>query len=229
MPTDQQYASIIRGETSFFANWPPNAPREIGDFGRVNGALFEYFGRLDPSEIEALGKREGPSEASYDIMIKSSRSLITDLSAEVRSIVGDGKVLLEIKFSSEEGIVLAAPSISITEIDSMAELGRVLRKRRKEGNWIMDHAVVVHVSVAQSATIVLSKEAQAGMQFAIAAGVPVNAHLIARLDAGTSLVSSDGVGINIVGKGPLTPLFKLGYLQRRVRRRPKRASHLGCG
>lgn len=221
IPTDQQYGSIIRGETTFFANWPPNAPREIGDFGRVNGALFEFFGRLDPAETEALGKRQGPSPAGYDIMFKSARKLNSHLSAEVKAIVGDGKVLLEFHFSSEEGIVLVAPSIMITEITSMAELGRVLNKRRKEGNWIMEHAVIVQVSVAESATIVLSDQAQAGMQFAIAAGVPVNPHLIARLDAGTSLVSYHGVGIKIVGEGPLTPLFKLASLQRRVLGKPK--------
>ena len=56
MPSDQQYGSRIRGETSLFANWLPNSPREIGDFGHVNGALFEFFGRLDPEEIEALWK-----------------------------------------------------------------------------------------------------------------------------------------------------------------------------
>jgi hypothetical protein len=48
MPSDQQYPSSIRREASLFANWLPNAPCEIGDFGRVNGALFEFFGSLDP-------------------------------------------------------------------------------------------------------------------------------------------------------------------------------------
>lgn len=216
MPTDQQYTSSIRRETSLFANWPPNGPREIGDYGRVNGALFEFFGCLDHKEVEALGKREGPSLADYDIMIKASRVLNAHLSAEARANVGDGKALLEIKFSSEEGIVFAAPSIRITEIASMAALGRVLNERRREGSWIMDHAVVVQVSAAESATILLSNEADAGMEFEVAADAPVNAQLIAKLHAGASLVSSHGVGIKIIGEGPLTPLFKLAYLKKRI-------------
>jgi hypothetical protein len=216
MPSDQQYGSSIRRETSLFANWPPNAPREIGDYGRVNGALFEFFGRLDPEETEALGKREGPSPAGYDVMIKSSRSLNSHLSAKAKASVGDGKALLEFKFSSEEGIVFAAPSIKITEITSMAALGRILNERRREGNWIMDHAVVVQVSAAESATILLSNQADAGMEFEIAADAPVNAQLVAKLDAGVSLVSSHGVGIKIIGEGPLTPLFKLASLKRRI-------------
>jgi len=219
MPSDQQYGSSIRRETSLFANWPPNAPREIGDFGRLNGALFEFFGRLDHEEIEALGKREGPSPADYDVMIKSSRSLKSQLSAEAN--VADGKALLEFKFSSEEGIVFAAPSIKITEITDMAALGRVLNKRRREGSWIMDHAVVVQVSAAENATILLSNQAGAGMEFEVAADAPVNAQLVAKLDAGVSLVSSHGVGIKIIGEGPLTPLFKLASLKRRILGDPK--------
>ncbi|MBO3751113.1 hypothetical protein J5X84_34000 [Streptosporangiaceae bacterium NEAU-GS5] len=216
MPSDQQYGSSIRRATSLFANWPPNAPREIGDYGRVNGALFEIFGRLDSQEIEALGKREGPSPAGYDVMIKSSRSLNSHLSAEARANAGDGMALLEIKFSSEEGIVFIAPSIKITEVIDMAALGRVLKERLREGNWIMDHAVVVQVSAAESATILLSNQADAGMEFEVAAGVPVNAQLVAKLNAGVSLISSRGVGIKIIGEGPLTPLFKLASLKRRI-------------
>ncbi|MGD0608881.1 MAG: hypothetical protein ABSA53_35520 [Streptosporangiaceae bacterium] len=217
MPTNQQYGSSIRRETSLFANWPPNGPREIGDYGRVNGALFEFYGCLDPEEIKALGKREGPSPAGYDVMINSSRSLSSHLSAEASAAnVADGKALLEIKFSSEEGIVFAAPSIKITEITSMAALGRLLNERRREGNWIMDHAVVVQVSAAESATILLSDQDGAGMEFEVAADAPVNAQLVAQLDAGASLLSSHGVGIKIIGEGPLTPLFKLAYLKRRI-------------
>jgi hypothetical protein len=217
MPSEQQYGASIRRETSLFANWQPNSPREIGDFGPVNGALFEFFGRLDPAEIEALGKRESPSPASYDIMINSTRSLNSHLSAEAKAAnVADGKALLGIKFSSEEGIVFAAPSIKITEITSMAALGNILNKRRRDSNWSMDHAVVVQVSEAESATILLANQADAGMDFEVAGDVPVNAQLVAKLDAGASLINSHGVGMKIIGEGPLTPLFKLAYLKRRI-------------
>lgn len=221
MPTDQQYGASIKNETSLFANWPPNSPREIGDFGRVNGSLFEFYGRLKPEEIEALGSRESPSPASYDIMIKSTRSLNAHLSAEAKAKVADGKALLQIKFTSEEGVVFAAPSISINEITSMLALGRFLNERRLNGNWDMDHAVVVQVSKAENATILLSNQKGAGIDFEVAANSPVNAQLVAKLDAGASVVDSHGVGIKIIGEGPLTPLFKLAYLKRKIFGDPK--------
>lgn len=72
-------------------------------------------------------------------MIKSTRSLRAHLSAEAKTKVADGKALLEIKFTSEEGVVFAAPSISITEIASMQTLGHFLNERRLKaiGIWIM--------------------------------------------------------------------------------------------
>ena len=221
MPADQQYASGIRRETSLFANWQPNAPREIGDYGPVNGAIFQYYDRLDTKEIQALGERPGTSAASYDIMIHSTRSLQTDLSAEAKAMVGSGKALLEIKFSKKDGVVFAAPSTKVTEIASMPELGRILSARHRAGNWNMDHAVVVQVSVAERATILVSTEASAGMGFAVDASVPVNAQLVANLHAGQSCVSSHGVGVDIVGEGPITPLFKLAYLKKRFRKDPE--------
>jgi hypothetical protein len=221
MPTDQQYGASIRTETTLFANWPPNAPREIGDFGRVNGALFEFFGRLDPKEIGALGSRESPSPAGYDIMIKSTRSLKSHLSAEAKAKVADGKALLEIKFTSEEGVVFAAPSVTITEITSLQALGNMLNQRRLKGTWDMDHAVVIQVTKAESATILLSNQEGAGIDFEVAANAPVNSQVVAKLDAGSSVVDSRGVGIKIIGEGPLTPLFKLAYLKGRIFGAPK--------
>lgn len=221
MPTNQQYGDSIKDETSLFANWPPNSPREIGDYGRVNGSLFEFFGRLTSKEIKALGSREGPSAASYDIMIKSTRSLNARLSAEAEARVADGKALLEIKFSSDQGVVFAAPAVSISEITSMEALGHLLKERRVKGNWEMDYAVVVQVSNAESATILLSNQEGAGIDFEVDADVPVNAQLMAKLDAGTSVVDSRGVGMKIIGEGPLTPLFKLARLKRRIIGDPK--------
>ncbi|QCO02834.1 hypothetical protein [Azospirillum argentinense] len=221
MPSNQQYGASIRSETTLFANWPPNAPREIGDFGRVNGALFEFFGRLEPEEIAALGSRESQSPAGYDIMIKSTRTLNAHVSTEAKAKTADGKALLEIKFTSEEGIVFAAPSVKITEITSMPALGRTLNERRLKGNWDLDHAVVVQVCEADSATILLSNQAGAGIDFEVDANAPVDAQLVAKLDVGTSVVDSHGVGIKIIGEGPLTPLFKLAYLKRRLLGDPK--------
>ena len=85
----------------------------------------------------------------------------------------------------------------------------------------IDHAVVVQVNVADSATIILSNQSGAGMDFEVDAKAPVNAQLVAKLDVGASLLGSRGVGVNIVGTGPLTPLFKLAYLKRRILGDPK--------
>jgi hypothetical protein len=217
MTSEQQYCESIRRETSLFANWPPDAPRKIGDFGRVQGAMFQFMGSLDPEEIEALGSRESASRSNYDIMIKSSRSMGAGVSAGAKvAKVAKGKAVLRIKFDSADGVVFAAPSVRITEIASLEVLGRTLKERMLEGNWDPAYAVVVQISVADRATVILSSQSGASMDFEVDANAPVNAELVAELNAGASQLSSQGVGINIVGHGPITPLFKLAFLQRRI-------------
>lgn len=214
MTSDQQYCESIRRETSLFANWPPDAPRKIGDFGPVKGAMFQFMGSLDPEEIEALGSRESASRSNYDIMIKSSRSMGAGVSAGTE--VAEGKAVLQLKFDSAEGVVFAAPSVQITEIASLEVLGRMLRERMLDGDWDPAYAVVVQVGVADMATVIVSSQSGASMDFEVDAKAPVNARLVAELNVGASQLSSQGVGINIVGQGPITPLFKLAFLQRRI-------------
>ncbi len=220
MPTNQQYCASIRRETSLFANWPPNESRAIGDYGRLNGAIFQRYGQLEPHEIELLGTREG-SQAGYDIAIKSDRSISGHASGEVKAPAVNGKAQLQIKFTSEEGVVFASSAVKMVEIGSLDALGRLLKQRLHEGEWEMAYAVVVQVAEAESATILLSDRAGAEMSFEVAANAPVTAELIAKLDAGASLVSSQGVTTKIVGQGPLVPLFKLAYLQPRLLGQPE--------
>ncbi len=63
----------------------------------------------------------------------------------------------------------------------------------------MDHAVVVQVNVAESATILIADQADAGIDFEVAADAPVNAQLLATLDAGTSV-------IDFLGQDSVEPL-----------------------
>jgi hypothetical protein len=216
MAIDQKYAERIRKETGLFANWEPNSPRAIGDFGPVKGSIFEFFGRLNDEEIGGLGERESPSAASYDIMIHASRAINANAGAKAKASVASGKALLEMKFTSEDGIAFSAPDVTIVQITNLPALGDTLKRRRLNGAWDTEHAVVVQVNRAPRATIVLSDEAGAQIDFEIAANVPVNAQLIANLDAGASLLSARGVGVRIVGQGPLVPLFKLAYLKKRL-------------
>ena len=61
----------------------------------------------------------------------------------------------------------------------------------------------------------LSIGVKKGMSFQVDASSPLDGKVVASLNARASLLSESGVGLRIVGEGPLVPLFRLAYLRRR--------------
>ncbi|HYD38226.1 MAG TPA: hypothetical protein VEA60_11465 [Allosphingosinicella sp.] len=217
----ETYAEQMRAETRWFAAWEPDSPRKLGDFGPVPDGVFEMFGQLAPDEIKAMGVRESQSGSDTEIMINASRSLVTDAGAVAAAGGASGKALLKMEFSAKNGIAFAASNMTLLQVTDLKALGELLKRRRRAGDWNMDHAVVVQVNRAEKATIILSKESKAEIGFEVAGDVPINPALIANLNASTSVLNVRGVGVKIIGQGPLTPLFKLAYLQHPLFREPE--------
>jgi hypothetical protein len=209
------YAEQVRNQTRLQANWEPHIPREIGDFGPVRNGLFDYYGQLDPDEIQALGQRSSAASADVDFMVQANRGLNAKAGAAAQAGVATGKALLEINFTSANGISFTALEVTIHQVTNLRALGKALNKRRRENNWDMDHCVVVQINRAAKATIILSEEKNAQLGFEVAANAPVNQQLIGNLDAKTSLLSFRGIGYKIIGDGPITPLFRLACLKRK--------------
>ena len=58
---DQLYASNIRAQVSpLFAAWLPNADIKIGDYGPINGALFQPYKQL-------VGLKAQPAPAKAEL------------------------------------------------------------------------------------------------------------------------------------------------------------------
>lgn len=221
MSIEQFYAANIRKETSFFATWAPNDTIAIGDFGAVNGAVFQRFGHLDDREIARLDTDAAGALADYDIMIGANRSFNADVKARADAGVADSKALLQVNFTSERGILFSAVGATSQQARDLTALGRVLKDRSDRNLWNMDHAVVVQVATVGRATVLLSNESGASLNLEVDANAPLNAQVMANLDAGTSVLSVRGVGMRIVGSGPMTPLFRLAYLRKRIFRDPE--------
>lgn len=220
MAAKNTYAANMRNETGSFASWPPNEPRAIGDFGPVKDGLFQLFGQLSQHEIASLGTRDGPP-ARWDLTYKAKRELKSSAEARLQAGVTKGKALLEVSFNAEDAFMFTAPDVRVTQVVDLVTLGRLLNQRRLENDWNMDHAVVVELSTATTATIVLSEQSGANLKLEVDAGAPVTAEVLANLKAETAYIDSNGVGTRIIGAGPLTPLFKLAHLRRRIIQPPE--------
>jgi hypothetical protein len=220
MAAKNSYAVKMRELTHSFASWPPTEPRAIGDFGLVKDGVFQFYGRLSAPEIASLGSRDGPP-ARWDLTYKATRGLNTDAKARAEAGVVEGKALLEVGFNTEDAFMFTAPDVRIKQVEDLITLGRLLNQRRLEGDWNMDHAVVVEVSTATTATIVLSEQNGANLKLEIDAKAPVTAEVVANLKADAAYLDSKGVGVRLIGEGPLTPLFKLAFLRKRLVQSPE--------
>lgn len=216
MAIDRLYTSSIRNETGLFAAWLPSSRIEIGDYGLVRGTLFERM-----NQLKGLNAEPGPAIAGYDFTINAHRSLNTKAEALADAGVSHGKALLEVGFSKEAGVSFSAPDARISRVQNIQALGQKLVDLLRKGNWEIEHGIVVEVVTATRATIVASLQAGAQVKFAVGADTPMTGQVLANLDAGTSLVMEKGVGVKVIGEGPLTPLFRLAYLKSHWFRDPK--------
>lgn len=219
MSTAQNYCDAIRKKTRLFANWEPPNPIKIGDIGSLDGTVFERKDSLTDEEIKALGSRTSKAVA-YDQMIDCAREKKIGGKSSAEAGVAKGHALLEFNFKTETGVAFTTTNLTIQVADKIKELGDILKARRLRDEWDFDQYVVFQTNTAAKATIMLSEKSGSSIGFEIGAEAPVNAELVASLDASASLLTSSGVGMKWVGEGPIVPLFRLACLKRRIFRDP---------
>jgi len=213
MSIDQIYASQIRDQVGLFASWLPNARIEIGQYGRLSGALFQPQSRL-----ENVAASTGTSKASYDFTIQADRTINADAKALADTRVSSGNVLLEVHFRKAAAVTFSAPDAVITRVNDIRAIGEKLIAMKEK--WQRKDAIVVEVITVPRATIIVSEESGAEVKFEVRSRSPISGEAMANLDESSSLRISKGIGAKVVGKGPLTPLFRLAFLKSRVFRRP---------
>ena len=212
---DQLYASNIRAQVGLFAAWLPNAEIKIGHYGPLNGALFQPM-----NQLMGLYAQPGPAKATYDFTIAADRAINTQTKALADAGVTQGNVLLEVQFHKEAAVSFSAPDGIITRVADIRALGEKLAAMLKAGDWNRKHAIVVEVVTTPKGTIIASETAGAEVKFEVAAKTPISPQVMADLDEASSLRVYKGVGAKVIGEGPLTPLFRLAFLQKRLFRDP---------
>jgi hypothetical protein len=217
------YAAQIRDETGKFGAWFPNAEVAVGDYGTVEGPVFEKLARLDDVQGTAA-----PAKATYDFNINADRAINADAKAVADAGATSGSALLEVKFHKEVAVSFSAPDGVITRVGDLLALGRRLIDLGEE--WKQrEHYVVIEVVTVPRATILISQNAGAEMKFEVGAKTPINPQVMANLDVASSLRVSKGVSTKIIGEGPLTPLFRLAHLKSRLFAYPEIKVYRGPG
>jgi hypothetical protein len=212
----QLYVSQMHDRVGFFATWPLNQEIKIGHYGPMKGKLFQPF-----AQLRGLVAQEAPGKATHDYTISADRLLNAQAKALADAGVTQGNALLEVHFHSEAAVTFSAPESVVTRVSDIKALGERLVEMLHGESWNRKHGIVVEVTTAPMATIIASEKAGAEVKFEVAANTPVSPQVMANLDEETQLRTYRGVGAKSIGKGPVTPLFRLAFLKRRFLRDPE--------
>jgi len=182
----------------------------IGDIGVVNRGQFHHRTSLQKLGI-SFDTKESPH--TDDLEYTSSEGVkITYKMAGEAPIAGSKLAQAEagvaMEFSRGESMYFRLKGVHTTMIDDIRALEQAIRQRKTSGDWENQWVIVTEVKRADSATIFLSSSANG--QIELRASGKVNAADIdlADTDLGLQISRRSDMGLAILAKKGITPLFK---------------------
>jgi hypothetical protein len=214
------YTKALRERFGYSATWVPNTRVELGDVGLLQGNVYERVGSLDDfglsfttRESRARGVFEFTSSGSVTFGVKASGEPGTPLSALAVADAG-----LTVDFTSAESTVFQAAGCTVIEINDQHRVGEQLLELHEEGRWPDGYVIITEVIRAERATVLVASTSGARMEFTANVDVRLGPLSLVDAHAGLALVRSQGMGLQIVAEGELTPLFRAKGIRKRFLR-----------
>jgi hypothetical protein len=117
------YVRGIHDKFDFYAAWPPNQLRRLGDIGRLAGGQFERLTSLADLKI-AFAERVGP--AGNDLSHTSGSSVTVQMKAKGETLPGasipNAQAGASIEFSASGAFVFQAVAPVVREIEDQVSL-----------------------------------------------------------------------------------------------------------
>jgi hypothetical protein len=127
-----------------YANWFPDTPVKMGDYGILNDRQFVPIGNIGDAAIGIAFKVRSSTDKSQ-INFSSSDSTKVTLTAAGSVNASGGvnvKASLEIDFSSEEAVYFNAAECVYNMVDDKVTLGNSIMALFNNGAWNRDWAIV---------------------------------------------------------------------------------------
>lgn len=142
---------------SYYANWPPNVPIRLGDFGILDHNLFKRKGNVKEIFNVNFDVRSGEEEKS-NYEYKSSDS--TEITFSAKGQGGNGPVSLKasvtLDFSRSDSVFFFAAGCDHRSIENEIGLGSNILKIFDEEKWDDEWVIVTRVVVAAATTVIIS-------------------------------------------------------------------------
>ncbi len=199
----------------FYANWPPNQPIKLGDFGMLEDNLFRRKGNIKGVFNVDFQTRSGQAQQS-DYEYKSAGS--TELTFSAKGSSGNPAIpvnaSLKIDFSSSDAIFFNAAGCNNDSIEDEVTLGKDILKLFKDDKWDDDWVIVTNLVTAGATTVVISSADAASLSLEADANIS-NINLSdASLRLGVK--HEKNIGYKVVTQGGMIPLLGCSKLHRHL-------------
>ena len=192
---------------SLYANWPPNVPVRLGDFGTLSSKILHVKGNI--ADIFGIKFKERPGTAERaQYSYRSAES--TEVTFKAQGQGGTGGVSVNasvgISFSSKNAVFFNAAACEHRSIEDEISLGKEVMQLFETERWDDDWVIVTRLISSAATTIAIAASASASITFEADANVPK----VDLANAGIKLSTSHEKNIGFsVATDALVPL--LGY------------------
>lgn len=220
MSISKQYTKEIFGETNYSATWLPNVIVSPGDVGRITDYQYQPLTTLKDLNIQF---DVVPSSVQADFDYSSTDSVSVHIKAAGQapltgSSITEADAGISINFTRDNAVVFRISRCKSTRIKDPKSLGDEIVSRYHAGDWKEDMVVVMEVVSAASATIVISKGNNAGIDIAARAKIGSHKLDLADLEANFQVLKESNIATKIIASKALTPLFKTSGIIKRFMR-----------
>jgi hypothetical protein len=204
----QTYAKEIRGGFGeFFANWPPEEPLALGDYGTIDSHVFRREGNLFRDfniSFEALLSSQSTTHYTHS----SRNSVEIKLRARGDAALptqGQLRAGIDLYFSAAHAVFFNAAGCSIESISSPARLKPSLLELVKACQWQYSWHAVMRIVRSQSCTAIIS--ASSNSAISLDASEDITSIDLARADLRMSARNARNIASQLVTAGDAAPLF----------------------
>jgi hypothetical protein len=213
------YSAEIQDNLDHRATWPPDAPRAIGDIGRLTRDRYDHVTSLDRLRIK-FSTRCAAVGAEFRYATAGAVSFGANASGQGPAGGSPVDVTGEftVSFKKASAVAFLATGCQVTQMDDLDRIEKEVLRRLRFNDWDATYVVVTEVVRAGSTTVLVAGGTSSSVIVKGAAEVKAGPLSLDSLRAGVELARANDMALQILAKGELVPLFQVhgvrkGFLQ----------------
>lgn len=207
MRTGERFSAVLQDELGCRAVWPPVlTPIKLGDYGVLDGGVFQKLGHVSDFGVEIEVEQGAPSSLNFLSASAAVHRLAGDVPVDSFGGLAGVHARLMVEFSESSSFMLKCRKISVEQIANIAAIGRELGRARSDDgrSWSsLSWRIVWQLYTGRDVVFLATRSAGTTVDFS------GKVEAIQQLDAGgysagVRVQPSRSLGVEIVGRtGPV--------------------------